>query len=178
MVTELLERIVIRCLDEHSLTYSILRHNVVEIGLSTDEGNYRALIADHEFEEPLLQFGVTPVARFPENQVAYALIMCNKINRLAVGKFAVHEDGAVCYYLEYPISDSAQPDDVLRMLSFATKTLDKFYPAIMTVRWANATVEQALERQDDGGPGTPILSDEQIRRLLEGNGAERDDSEE
>ncbi len=153
MVTELLERIVIPCLDEHYVMIcSTLRRDVVEIGLSTDEGDYRVRIADLELEEPLLQFGVAPVARFPENRAAYALTMCNKINRLAVGKFAVDEDGDVIYTLECPISHSAQPDDVWRMLTFVRTNVSKFYPVIMAVRWTDATVEQALESQNNGGP--------------------------
>ncbi len=170
MATELLERIIIRHFDEQSVTYSTLRHDVVEIRLPPSIGGYHLQIVDHEFSEPLIEFGVTYMVRFPENQVPYALTMCNKINRLAVGKFSVGEDGDVSYSLDWPVSDSAQPDDVRRMLTFVTMIVSKFYPVIMRVRWANATVEQALERQDNGG----ILSDEQIRKwMLEG-----DDSEE
>lgn len=84
------------------------------------------------------------------------------------------------YQLEWPVLDGAQPGDAVRMLETALSGAVKFYPAIMKIRWADIPIDEALEVDDGGGesPEPPgIMSDDDIRRLLEGGEADGGDAE-
>ena len=176
MATEALERTVIRMFDDDSLRYSVLRDDLVEIYFPTDEaGMVRIEIIDHE--NGCITIRVRDFVRFSEESGAYGAEVCNRLNNKAYGKFVFDEHRDVSYYLDFPVSDTAGPSEFREAMVFAMSTFTWMYPVVMTVRWANATVEQAFERQESGKPGTPIISDEQIKRIMLGEDSKEDDSE-
>ncbi len=176
MATDALERTAIQLFKDDSINYSVIRDDVVQLNLSTDEaGMVRIEIYDHEIG--CITIGMRDFVRFPETSRAYATDMCNRLNERAYGKFVFDQHGDVSYYLDVPISETAGPSEFNAAMTIAVSTFAWMYPVVMTVRWANATVEQAFERQEDGKPGTPIISDEQIRKILLGEDPKEDDEE-
>ena len=176
MATEALLRTVIQMFDDDSLKYTLPRDDVVEIYLPTDEaGVIRIDIVDHE--NGCLTIGMRDFVRFSEESGAYGAEVCNRLNDKAYGKFVIDEHRDVSYYLDFPVSDTAGPSEFRQAMIFAMSTFTWIYPVVMTVRWANATVDQAFERKESGEPGTPIISDEQIRRILHGEDSKEDDGE-
>ena len=176
MATELLERTAIQMFKADSLEFQTPRDDLVLISLPFDEGGIIDFeILDHE--NGALAINVKDFVRFLEGQETYATEMCNKLNNKTYGKFLIDEYRDVSYHLDFPIAETAGPSEFREGMIFAVSSFAKYYPVIMTVRWANATVEQALERQEGGKPGTPIISDAQINRILYGNDSEKDDTE-
>ena len=158
------------------MEFQTLRDDLVRIGLPFDEaGIVNFEIVDHE--NGALTIIVKDFVRFLEEQETYATEMCNKLNSKIHGKFLIDEYRDVSYHLDFPVVETAGPSEFREAMIFAVSSFTRFYAVIMTVRWANATVEQALERREDGKPGTPIISDEQINRILYGRDSEEEDTE-
>lgn len=175
MATETLERTVIRMFEDDSLIYTVPRDDLVEIYFPTDEaGMIRMEILDQENGCVIIR--MRDFVRFPEKSVAYGIEMCNKLNNNAYGKFVIDEQRDVSYHLDFPVSDTAGPSEFRNAMMFALSMYVKLHPIVMTVRWANATVEQATESQS-GKPGTPLISDERIRRMLGTEDSKEDDTE-
>ena len=181
MATELLERMVIGHFDEFSVDYRVLADHAVKLALPSRTmagGSMEVLITDEEVSGAGLFSVMVLIAEFPESQMRRALDISNAVSRISAGKFTVAEDGTVTYCLNWPVADSAEPEDTRLMLSFAAQMVDRHYPAFMAVRWGNATVEEALAGSQDKSPEDGGMSDDELRRLLEGLGLEdcEDDS--
>ncbi len=177
MATELLKRTVIRYFDEQDIKYTVSGNDVVQTTLPTPEGVVRFWIIDHEFPKPLLEIRAPDFVRFPSTEEVNATSMCNKLNGKSVGKFVIDDYRDVSYLLDCPVNENTTPDDFERLMLLAMSSFAKFYPIIMAVRWANATVEQAEQRQQGGEPGVPEMSGDEIMRLLRKDDSEEADSE-
>lgn len=164
MATELLERMVIRYFDEFSVDYQVLANRAVKLVLPSKAaaGGMEVVIADQEISGAGLFAVMTRITKFTESQAPRALDMCNAVNRGAVGKFTIDEDGEVIYCLNWPVTDSAEPKDVRLMLTFLAHMVDRYYPPFMAIRWGKVTVKDALEEfiQEE------ISDDERHRRLV------------
>ena len=172
MATELLERTVIQLFEDRSLSFDLRRDDLVRVVMPLDDALVTFEILDHE--NGLLTIRASDFVRFTKDQEKYALELCNVLNSKAFGKFLMDEYGDMSYNLDFPTTKSSGPEDFEPAFWISVASVDRFYTTIMTVRWANATIEQALERQGSGEPGAPIISDEQIRRLLGREDAEQD----
>ena len=171
MATELMDRLVMPALDANSVKYSVLSDFALSVKYMTElAGSVEIYIMDQQSDAPLIEFRSMHVTKFPRDRADYASTICNKLNVLALGKFVVDEIGGIEYQLEWPIQDGgAQADDVIRMLEIALSAVVKFYPAVMKARWADADIDEALDSLDGGEPEPPdIMSDDDIRRLLDG----------
>ena len=176
MATEFLERTAIQMFKDDSIVFQTLQDDLVRIRLPIDgAGMVDFEILDHE--NGALTIRVQDFVRFPAEQGIYSSEVCNELNTKTYGKFLVDEYRDVSYHLDLPVAETAGPSEFRPAMIFAVSSFAKYYPIIMTVRWANATVEQALERQEGGKPGTPLISDDQIRRILYGSDSEKDDTE-
>ena len=180
VATELMERLVMPALDANSVKYSVTHDFAVSVQYMTESaGSVEIYIIDRQTDDPLIEFRSMHVTKFPSDRADYASTICNRLNAIAPGKFLVDEIGDMEYRLEWHIQDGgAQADDVMRMLDTALLSVVRFYPAIMKARWADAEIDDALESADDalalesadsgGGEPPDIMSDDDIRRLLDG----------
>ena len=166
MATELLERTAVQTFNDNNMTFDVARDDLVRIVMPLTSGDVVGTFEILDHENGILTIRARDFVRFSEGQEGYANEMCNKLNAQAFGAFFIDEYRDVSYNLDFPTTENTGPDEFLAAFVTALASFDRFYPAIMTVRWANATIEQALERREGGEPGTPIISDEQIRRLL------------
>ena len=181
MATDLLERLVMPALDDESIKYSVPHDFALTVKYMTEPaGSVEIYVIDKEIEPPLIEFRALHIAKFPKERADYAATVCNRLNARVIGKFLVDEIGDMEYQLEWPVLDGAQPGDAVRMLETALSGAVKFYPAIMKARWADIPIDEALEVDDGGGesPEPPgIMSDDDIRRLLEGGEIDGGDAE-
>ena len=155
MATELMERIVIKYLDDNGIRH-YTGDDFVEVIFTHDLGYVRVVIVNPQGDwPPMLAFIVQDMATFPEERKPYAATMCNEFNRRAFGKFAIDEDGRLMYCLELPVTAGSRPEDVGMAFDAAISTASDFHPAIMRIRWADASVEDEAARFDreDGGGG-------------------------
>ena len=178
MTTELLERMVIGHFNEFSVDYRGLADDAVKLALPSRTmagGSMEVLITDEEVSGAGLFSVMVLIAEFPKDQMRRALDISNAVSRISAGKFTVSEDGTVAYCLDWPLVDRSEPEDTRLMLSFAAQMVDRHYPAFMAVRWGNATVEEALAVSQDKTSADDVMSDDELRRLLEGLGLEDDE---
>ena len=146
MATELLERLVIKYLDDNDFHY-YAGGDFAEVVFAHElKAHVRVVIVDQESSPPLLEFVVQDIAKFPEARKPYAATMCNEFNRRAPGKFTIDEDGDVLYSFDLPVTAASRPEDVELALDIAVSTVNAFLPAIMAALWANASIEDALAR--------------------------------
>lgn len=125
-------------------------------------------IADREAEGVDALGVLARITDFPQERMGAAAALCNQLNSLALGKFFFSKDN-VGYALDWVVIDGSDPEHVRMMLSVAAREIGKFYPAIMSVRWGNVSVERALESlESDGGESDdpPALSDDELRDLI------------
>ena len=178
MATELLQRTVLPHLEEYSLRHTLLDDSIIQVWLRHEEACFEVFTIDHEISDhPLLQIRFRDFVRFLDTQEAYAIDMCNKLNVRVPGKFVLDGDGDLSYQLDCPAGKNSGPDDFKGMMVLALSSLMQAFPIVMMVRWANASVEQAIKRLKDGGAGTHILSSEDIMELLNRDSSEQEDPE-
>ena len=168
MATELLERTAIQLFKDSCLPFDVPQDDLVSINVvSLDDMPTPTIVFEiFDHKNTVLTIQARDFVRFAEDQTNYANTMCNVLNSKTFGKFFMDEQRYVNYNFDVTTTENTGPEDFEFAFWLSVGQVERFYSAIMTVRWANATVEQALERRDGGEPGTPIISDEQILRLL------------
>lgn len=182
MATELLERTVIKMFDDDDVVYDCVSDDCVEMIMPTEDSLVRIHVLDHEIEPPMLTIRMVDFVRFPEAAQDYALTVCNALNRKGIGKFVLDEFGDMSFRLDFPTVDSAGPSEFRHAMILAVSWFSKMYPVVMKVRWADMTVDEALEfaeppddDEEDGGEGETLMTDEDIRKLLMSGGPDDDD---
>ena len=181
MATELLERTVIRMFDDDDVVYERLGDDCVEMIMPTRDSLVRLQVLDQEIEPPLLTIRVVDFVRFPEDGRDFAVSVCNELNLKGIGKFVVDGYGDMSFRLDFPTAETAGPEEFRRAMILAVSWFSKMYPVVMKVRWADMTVEQAIdaietaERKEDGEDDDRILTDDDIRNLLMGGGLSDDE---
>lgn len=174
MATSIIEDMVKPSLENESIKYRVARENCVITRLAGKSlGALNIAIVDLEVRgADMLQAVVLGMVNFPERMTTDALRVANDMTRKAIGKFYVAE-GAISYALDWPVPDRTNRDEVRAMLSFAAFTADHLYPIAMSALWGGMAVDEAEAAQmkkdedDGGGADSGIMSDDDIRRLLE-----------
>lgn len=175
--TELLERTVVRMFEDDSVVFETLANDLVQVTLPTEDALVQIQVLDHEIEPPMLTIRMVDFVRFPEDARDYALTVCNALNRKGIGKFVLDEFGDMSFRLDFPTVDSAGPSEFRHAMILAVSWFSKIYPVVMKVRWADMTVDEALEaaeaaEDEDDGEEETLMTDEDIRKLLMGGGSE------
>ena len=171
--TKLIERAVLKHFDYQSVAYHVSDNGSVWVALPVElgGGGITVQIADREAEGVDALGVLARITDFPQERMGEAAELCNRLNSLALGKFFFAKE-SVGYALDWVVIDGSDPENVRMMLSVAAYAIEKFYPAIMLMRWGNVSVERALaelnRNEDSGGGSDPgILTDADIRRLLD-----------
>ena len=182
MATELLERTVVRMFEDDSVIFETLADDLIQVTLPTEDTLVQIQVLDHEIEPPMLTIRMVDFVRFPEAAQDYALSVCNALNRKGIGKFVLDEFGDMSFRLDFPTVDSAGPSEFRHAMILAVSWFSKMYPVVMKVRWADMTVDEALEfaeppddDEEDGGEGETLMTDEDIRKLLMSGGPDDDE---
>ena len=175
--TEVIGKAVLPHFEEANVSFDIVRRDAVLVRIPIESGApLNVLVTDQEFGvADVIEASIYSIAKFPEDRMPVALLLCNALNQAtAVGKFFVTPTGGVAYKLDWS-ARSLNPDETGLLMAFTIAAIDKFYPAIMSVRWGNVPIAQALEGLkdnggDDGGESAapPALSDYELRRLIGG----------
>ena len=181
MATELMERTVIRMFDDDDVVYERLGDDCVEMIMPTRDSLVRLQVLDQEIEPPLLTIRMVDFVRFPKDARDFAVSVCNELNLKGIGKFVIDDYGDVSFRLDFPTIETAGPEEFRHGMILAVSWFSKMYPVVMKVRWADMTVEQAIDavegnededgEDDEDGGGGSIMSDEDIRNLLMGDGS-------
>lgn len=174
MATSIIEEMVIPSLEAESINYRVARENCVITRLAgKSAGALNIAIIDLEVRgADMLQAVVFGMVKFPEDMTPAALRVANDMTRKAVGKFYVAE-GGISYGLDWYVPDRSKLDEVRVMLSFAAFTADQIYPIAMSALWGGISVDEAeaaqlkKDREGDGGADSGIMSDDDIRKLLQ-----------
>ena len=120
----------------------------------------------------MLEATVYGLIDVPEDRASVALEIANDLTRRAVGKFYIADGGGIAYSLDWNVPDRFNLEEVRTMLSLAIAAINHLHPIGMTALWGGISVDEAMERlkgdeEDDGGSDSGIMSDDDIRRLLD-----------
>lgn len=177
MATELLERTVVPLLEEDGISHiEIAANELLAISWNKWDGRVDFTIKHMEnMPESTIVIQALGFVKFPNERRESAIAMCVDLTRVFVGKFFVDNEGYVSSALDCVMPDSAGPDEFRPAFEMAMTVFVTLRPVVMRVRWANETLEEALqaversesESEEDGGEsGDSVMTPEQIARLM------------
>mmetsp|Transcript_18793 Transcript_18793/g.51463 ORF Transcript_18793/g.51463 Transcript_18793/m.51463 type:complete len:200 (-) Transcript_18793:264-863(-) len=161
-------------LDKNSLTYQVTtvpppssssssttsntnnQNILISLTLNGHNSSYRTYIDLKPTHDRCSVYVETPV-KIPPDQRARVTEYCMRVNyTLALGAFEVDfRDGEVRYRYAVDVEESALSFEMIRtQIMVPAATVDKFFPGLMAVTFANANVEEAVNECRGGVPPT------------------------
>ena len=174
MTTELLKRAVIPYLDELNYPFSA-EDRTVRFYLSIEEVPMYVGVWDLKRKTSTLCLQIPCIVKFPPEQDLVGLRLANRLNRFSVGKFILLDDRSLFYRHYTYVDDTGGTDAFKGALRSTAYEVNKAYPAIMRVRWANQSIDDALQ-PPEATPGAIDPAYKDILDIL--NRPPRDDDQE
>ena len=147
MTTELLKRAVIPYLDELNYPFSA-EDRTVRFYLSIEEVPMYVGVWDLKSKSSTLCLQVPCIVKFPPEQDVVGLRLTNRLNRFSFGKFILFKDRSLFYRHYTYVDDTGGVDAFKSALRNTAFEVNRAYPAIMRVRWANLPVDDAMQPPD------------------------------
>jgi len=138
---------LVRLFDERDIGYSTSDDQVLRTDLRGDAAMYR-IIARVEESELFQVFGYSPI-RVPEGcRPAIAEAVARANYGLRLGKFELDlDDGDLRFQTAQIMTGDSVGEEVIdRMISATLNMLDTYFPAFMSVIYANELPKDAVER--------------------------------
>ena len=144
MTTELLKRAVIPYLTELNYPFSA-EDRTVRFYLSIEEVPMYVGVWDLKSKSSTLCVQVPCIVKFPPEQDVVGLRLTNRLNRFSFGKFILFKDRSLFYRHYTYVDDAGGVEAFKSALRNTAYEVNKAYPAIMRVRWANLSIDDALQ---------------------------------
>ena len=162
MTSELLKRAVIPYLDEINYPFSAEDHTV-RFYLSIEEVPIYVGVWDLRKKTPTLCLQIPCIVKFPPEQEMVGMRLVNRLNRFGVGKFVLLDDRSLFYRHYTYVDDIGCTEAFKGALRSTAFEINKAYPAIMRVRWANLSVDDAMQPPE----ATPGAIDPAYKDILD-----------
>jgi hypothetical protein len=130
---------------------------IYKTGFEGKNGQFTCFAQERQDQQQFVFYSIFPV-RVPENKMAEIAEFINRANYgMIIGNFEIdYADGEIRYKTSVDVEDVELTDPLLRHLIYANVlTIDKYFPGLMRVLYADVTAEDAIYEvegeQPDGG---------------------------
>jgi hypothetical protein len=147
-----------RFLEEDNWPYNLMDDRLIyKTGFEGKNGQFTCFAQERQDQQQFVFYSIFPV-RVPENKMADVAEFINRANYgMIIGNFEIdYADGEIRYKTSVDVEDVELTDPLLRHLIYANVlTIDKYFPGLMRVLYADVTAEDAIYEvegeQPDGG---------------------------
>ena len=144
---------VAQFLEKDSWPYTLMNDQpIYRTGFEGNHGQFTCYAQEREQQEQFVFYSVFPV-RAPENKLAVVAEFINRANYgMIIGNFEMdYSDGEIRYKTSVDVEGVDMEEALLRHLVYANVlTIDKYFPGLMRVLYADITAEDAINEVEGG----------------------------